>query len=151
MTSDPKSTNGGLGEAAKPHYLGHRERARDRFNALGGEALADYELLELLLHMVLPERDTKALAKDLLARFGTISEILGAPPARLAEVKGLGATSITHLKVLQAVASGRDATRSRGTSPSSPPGASSSTIAMRRWPSSRWSSSASSFSTRRTG
>lgn len=104
MTSDPKSTNGGLGEAAKPHYLGHRERARDRFNALGGEALADYELLELLLHMVLPQRDTKALAKELLTRFGTISEILGAPPARLAEVKGLGATSITHLKVLQAVA-----------------------------------------------
>ena len=94
----------------KPHYLGHRERARERFNAVGGDALADYELLELLLHMILPQRDTKALAKELLARFGSISEVLGAPPTRLAEVKGLGETSITHLKVVQAVAKryGRD-------------------------------------------
>jgi len=94
----------------KPHYLGHRERARERFTTVGGNALADYELLELLLHMILPQKDTKALAKDLLARFGSISEVLGASPARLAEVKGLGETSITHLKVVQAVAQrfGRD-------------------------------------------
>lgn len=104
MANDPKSINEGLGEAAKPHYLGHRERARERFNAVGGEALADYELLELLLHMALPRQDTKALAKALLARFGSIAEVLGAPPARLAEIKGPGETSITHLKVLQAVA-----------------------------------------------
>lgn len=101
----------GMEEApVRPHYLGHRERARERFNAIGGNALADYELLELLLHMVLPQRDTKALAKDLLSRFGSISEVLGASPARLAEVKGLGETSITHIKVVQAVAQrfGRD-------------------------------------------
>lgn len=103
MSETVKSTKKGLAEAA-PHYAGHRERARDRFNAVGGEALADYELLELLLHIILPQRDTKALAKDLLARFGSISEVLGAPPSRLAEIKGLGATSITHLKVMQAVA-----------------------------------------------
>lgn len=109
MSDTVKSSKKGLAEAA-PHYLGHRERARDRFNTVGGEALADYELLELLLHVVLPQRDTKALAKDLLARFGSISEVLGAPPARLAEIKGLGTTSITHLKVMQAVAQryGRD-------------------------------------------
>ncbi len=94
----------------RPHYLGHRERARERFNAVGGDALADYELLELLLHIILPQRDTKALAKDLLARFGSMSEVLGAAPARLAETKGLGETSITHLKVVRAVAQryGRD-------------------------------------------
>lgn len=95
----------GLSEShAAPHYLGHRERARERFNTVGGDALADYELLELLLHMALPQRDTKALAKDLIAKFGSFSEVLGASPLRLAEVKGLGETSITHLKVAQAVA-----------------------------------------------
>jgi DNA repair protein RadC len=100
----------GLSEATRAHYLGHRERARDRFNTVGGEALADYELLELLLHIMLPQRDTKALAKDLLTRFGSFSQVLGASPARLAEVKGLGATTITNLKVIQAVAQryGRD-------------------------------------------
>ncbi len=99
-----------MSEAFRPHYLGHRERARDRFTAVGGDALADYELLELLLHILLPQRDTKALAKELLARFGSFSEVLGASPARLAEVKGLGPTSITNLKVMQAVAQryGRD-------------------------------------------
>ena len=110
MTDAPDKPDKGLAEASKPHYLGHRERARERFNALGGEALADYELLELLLHILLPQRDTKALAKDLLARFGSFSQVLGASPARLAEVKGLGATSITNLKVMQAIAQryGRD-------------------------------------------
>jgi DNA repair protein RadC len=100
----------GLSEAARPHYLGHRERARERFNTIGGEALADYELLELVLHIILPQRDTKALAKELLTQFGSFSGVLGASPARLAEVKGLGPTSITHIKVVQAAAQryGRD-------------------------------------------
>ncbi|KQN74209.1 hypothetical protein ASE94_04190 [Devosia sp. Leaf64] len=111
MSDKPETKSGGLAEAPmKPHYLGHRERARERFNAVGGDGLADYELLELLLHIILPQRDTKALAKELLARFGSMSEVLGAAPARLAEIKGLGETSITHLKVMQAVAQryGRD-------------------------------------------
>lgn len=110
MTKKPDSTEPGMAEAMKPHYLGHRERARERFNAVGSEALADYELLELLLHILLPQRDTKALAKELLAHFGSFSAVLGASPARLGEVKGLGPTSITNLKVIQAVAQryGRD-------------------------------------------
>lgn len=110
MTDAPDKRHKILSEASKPHYLGHRERARERFNAVGSEALADYELLELLLHILLPQRDTKALAKELLARFGSFSQVLGAPPARLAEVKGMGPTSITNLKVIQAAAQryGRD-------------------------------------------
>ncbi len=108
MSDDSKSK--GMAEAARPHYLGHRERARDRFNAIGGEALADYELLELVLHIILPQRDTKALAKELLSQFGSFSGVLGASPSRLAEIKGLGPTSITHIKVVQAAAQryGRD-------------------------------------------
>jgi DNA repair protein RadC len=107
---ETKTDKKGLSEAIRPHYHGHRERARERFNAVGGEALADYELLELVLHIILPQKDTKALAKALLERFGSFSGVLGASPARLAEVKGLGATSITHLKVVQAAAQryGRD-------------------------------------------
>lgn len=110
MRKKPSSTETGMSEAMKPHYLGHRERARERFNTVGSEALADYELLELLLHILLPQRDTKALAKELLSHFGSFSAVLGASPARLAEIKGLGATSITNLKVIQAVAQryGRD-------------------------------------------
>jgi DNA repair protein RadC len=91
--------------AAKPHYLGHRERLRERFSAsVSGDALADYELLELLLFRLIPRADTKPAAKALLARFGSLSEVLGAPVARLQEVKGVGAAVALDLKIVAAAA-----------------------------------------------
>lgn len=100
----------GLAEAPAPHYLGHRERVRERFNKLGGEAFSDAELLELVLHVCIPRRDTKELAKSLLKRFGSFSAVLAAPPERLAEFAGLGDVTVTHLRVFQAAAQrfGRD-------------------------------------------
>jgi DNA repair protein RadC len=98
------SSPDGFEEAALPHYLGHRERARDRFTKIGAEALEDYELLELILHILLPRKDTKQLAKELLAKFGSFSEVLGASPQRLEEVKGLGDITIINLKIIQAAA-----------------------------------------------
>ncbi len=38
------------------HYVGHRERLRGRFLKGGGDALADYELLELVLFRAIPRR-----------------------------------------------------------------------------------------------
>jgi DNA repair protein RadC len=88
-----------------PHYHGHRERLRDRFREAGADALSDYELLELLLFRAQPRGDLKPLAKELLEKFGSFAEVIAAPEARLAEVKGLGAASITELKIVQAAAS----------------------------------------------
>jgi len=62
-----------------PHYLGHRERLRARFMEAGADALPDYELLELLLARTIPRRDTKPLAKELLARFGSFADVLAVP------------------------------------------------------------------------
>ena len=56
----------GLAEAT-PHYHGHRERLRERFRDAGGDALTDYELLELVLFRAMPRRDVKPLAKELIA------------------------------------------------------------------------------------
>ena len=67
--------------------------------------MLDYELLELLLFRALPRRDVKPLAKTLLAKFGSFAEVIAAPEARLAEVKGLGGAGITELKIVQAAAS----------------------------------------------
>jgi DNA repair protein RadC len=104
MASDHLSeTPTGLSDA-EPHYLGHRERLRTRFREAGPNALSDYELLELLLFRALPRRDVKALAKTLLAKFGSFAEVIGAPEARLREVKGLGDAAITELKIVQAAA-----------------------------------------------
>ena len=48
----------GFKDAGKPHYLGHRERLRRRFRDAGADALADYELLELILFRAVPRWDT---------------------------------------------------------------------------------------------
>ena len=92
-----------ISEAA-PHYHGHRERLRTRFREVGPEALADYEMLELLLFRAMPRRDVKPLAKALLAKFGSFAETISAPEARLAEVPGLGESAITEFKVVAAAA-----------------------------------------------
>ena len=94
--------NQGVAEA--PHYHGHRDRLRTRLRDAGADALADYELLELLLFRGIPRRDVKPLAKALLARFGSFPEVISAPPARLAEIEGLGDAAITEIKIVQAAA-----------------------------------------------
>ncbi len=98
-----------------PHFHGHRERLKARFHDAGPDAVADYELLELILFPAMPRRDVKPVAKALLARFGSFSEVLAAPEARLREVDGVGEAVAHHLKVIRAAAQrfARDAVRTR--------------------------------------
>src|SRR5437667_7368280 len=91
--------------AEEPHYLGHRERLRERFYGAGPDALSDYELLEMALFPALPRRDTKPLAKALLKKFGSFAEVIHAPVARLREVEGIGDASVHQIKLLAAAAS----------------------------------------------
>jgi DNA repair protein RadC len=102
-------------EGDLPHYTGHRERLKTRFRENGPETMADYELLELLLFQVVPRRDTKPLAKALLAKFGSFSEVLAAPEPQLLEVAGVGESVAHHLKLVKAAAQrfARDAIRDR--------------------------------------
>jgi len=94
----------GFKDAGKPHYLGHRERLRQRFCGAGADALPDYELLELILFRAAPRRDTKPLAKALIARFGTFAEAVNAPEELLREVPGIGEAAVTELKLVRAAA-----------------------------------------------
>jgi DNA repair protein RadC len=87
-----------------PHYHGHRDRLRARFSEVGGEGLPDYELLELVLFRSIPRRDVKAIAKEILKRFGTFAEALAAPPQRLMEVDGVGESVVTDLKIVESAA-----------------------------------------------
>src|ERR1700724_2194544 len=89
---------------AAPHYHGHRERLRERFLDAGSDAVADYELLELVLFRAIPRRDVKPLAKSLIAKFGSFAEVIAAPRQRLAEIGGLSDAAITELKVVEAAA-----------------------------------------------
>jgi DNA repair protein RadC len=88
----------------EPHYLGHRDRLRERFAQGGPDALPDYELLELLLFQIIPRRDVKPLAKALIKRFGSFAEVLAAPPALLTEIDGIGDTTALQLKIVAAAA-----------------------------------------------
>lgn len=91
----------GLAEASA-HYIGHRERLRERFRQAGADALPDYELLELVLFRAVPRADVKPLAKSLIDRFGSFAEVVAAAPGRLREVKGVGDAIVTELKLIGA-------------------------------------------------
>ena len=91
-------------DAGRPHFHGHRERLRQRFDEAGHDSLSDYEMLELLLFRAIPRADTKATAKALIGRFGTLQEVLGAPPRRLCEVPGIGPSAARELKIVAAAA-----------------------------------------------
>lgn len=71
------------------HAEGHRSRVRERLRR-DPARLEDYEILELTLGLALLRKDTKALAKELLARFGSLRDVLDAPEEALLQVEGVG-------------------------------------------------------------
>ncbi len=87
-----------------PSHTGHRQRLRLRFMKAGDGALADYEMLELVLFRAIPRVDVKPLAKELLERFGDYAGVISAPPARLREVQGLGEAAVIEFKIVEASA-----------------------------------------------
>src|ERR1700736_6119237 len=96
-TSEPQDQS-----TETPHYLGHRERLRERFHGAGPDALSDYELLEMVLFTAQPRRDVKPLAKSLLKTFGSFAEVVHAPEPRLREIDGIGEASINQLRLIAA-------------------------------------------------
>lgn len=87
-----------------PYFSNHRTRLRDRFMNAGSIAIADYEMLELVLFRAIPRRDVKPLAKNLLAEFGDFNRVISAPVARLKQVQGVGETVVQELKIVEAAA-----------------------------------------------
>jgi DNA repair protein RadC len=83
---------------------GHRARMRERLLRAGPDALADHEMIEMLLFLALPRRDTKPIARLLLARFGSFANAIAAPLAELRGIEGLGEAGIAALKLTQAAA-----------------------------------------------
>ena len=96
----------GAGEAKKPpsKHAGHRQRLRDRFLADNGDTMPDYELLELILFSAVPRKDTKGIAKALIAKFGDFEGVISAEPARLREVPDVKDAIIAQLKVIETAA-----------------------------------------------
>lgn len=87
-----------------PDNSGHRERLRQRMFDGGPDALLDHELVEYILGLAIPRRDTKPLAKALIHEFGGIAGVLTADAGALSRVKGMGETSAAAIKIAHAAA-----------------------------------------------
>lgn len=90
--------------ADKPDHSGHRQRLRDRFLTGGPDALADYEMLELVLFLARARGDVKPLAKRLIEHFGSYAAAISADPVDLRQVDGVGDSTIAVLKTVQEAA-----------------------------------------------
>ncbi|MBI0534143.1 DNA repair protein RadC [Roseomonas sp. KE2513] len=99
-TARPRATT--ENPPAAPGPEGHRKRLRDKLLRAGPDALADYELLEMLLFLALPRVDTKPHAKRLIARFGSFAGAISAPESELRLVEGIGETAVAALRLVQA-------------------------------------------------
>jgi DNA repair protein RadC len=86
------------------HGTGHRARLRKRLFEQQGEGLHDHELVEYLLALAIPRRDTKQIAKDLIARYGSLSALLTADADSIMREQWMGETSVAALKIVQVAA-----------------------------------------------
>ena len=94
----PDSADNSAGQSS-----GHRARLRQRLFDGGGKALLDHELVEYLLALAIPRRDTKAQAKMLIDRFGGIGPLLSADAEALRR-EGLSDGVVAALKIAEATA-----------------------------------------------
>ena len=97
----------GLSQAEPPAPAGaegHRGRMRARLLAAGPDALADHEMLEMMLFLAVPRRDTKPIARALLAAFGSFAGAVAAPLSDLRRIDGLGEAGAAALKTIHAAA-----------------------------------------------
>lgn len=85
-------------------YIGHRQRIKERFLRGHGQDMADYELLELLLTLAIPRKDTKPLAKALIKEFGSFAGVLNAEDCALMGFSGLKESSILVLSLVREAA-----------------------------------------------
>lgn len=108
---DPTDTNTpiqplGLAAVARnlpTPYWKHRERLRQCLMAAGAENLPDYELLELMLFASNPRAKVESLVAELLERFGSLAEVLGADTQALGAA-GLGIPAIAVIKFIRELA-----------------------------------------------
>jgi DNA repair protein RadC len=83
---------------------GHRARLRRRLFEGGPEALLEHELIEYLLALALPRRDTKPLAKKLIHDFGGFGRLLCADAEAIVRVGDVSEGAAAAIKIAQATA-----------------------------------------------
>lgn len=87
----------------KKHLIGHRQRLKKRFDTAGLDAFADHEVLELLLFYIIPRKDTKTIAKNLLEEFGCLQSVFNATIDQLLSIKGVKNEVARFIKLIKAL------------------------------------------------
>jgi len=90
-------------QESAPHYLGHRQRLKEKYLTHGLEGFHDYEIMELLLTYGIPRKDVKEPAKELLKRFGGLKGVLDAGIDELREVRGITAHTAVLVKLVKEI------------------------------------------------
>jgi len=80
------------------------DRPREKLIAKGAESLSDAELVAIFLRTGVKGRSALDLAREALARFGSLSALFAADPGALARVSGLGAAKYAQLQAALEVA-----------------------------------------------
>jgi len=86
------------------HGAGHRQRLRDRFLQHGLSAFTDAEIIELLLSLGTPRQDCKVRAREAMARFGSLANVLEAPVSDLVKIPGIGTKNAFAIRFIHEVA-----------------------------------------------
>ncbi|MFN8671630.1 MAG: DNA repair protein RadC [Candidatus Sericytochromatia bacterium] len=82
-------------------YLNHRQRLKQRYLKGGRKALADYEILELLLTFAIPRVDVKPRAKNLIKKSGSLKKVFDKELEELKNFEGIGENSALLIKLLK--------------------------------------------------
>ncbi|MBO7736536.1 MAG: hypothetical protein J6S22_01725 [Clostridia bacterium] len=80
-------------------HEGHRLRMYEKLSK-SPQALADHELLEILLFNAIPRANTNPLAHRLLNTFGSVQRIFSAPVSALLQVEGVGPQLAGYIKCI---------------------------------------------------
>lgn len=81
-------------------HKGHRQRMHERVRSYGFDSLAEHEALEYLLYFTNAQKDTNAIAHELIDRFGDFAGVLEASEEDLCTVEGVGPVTARLLHLL---------------------------------------------------
>ena len=83
---------------------GHRQRLKERFLNSKFEKWQDYEILEFALTFIIPQKDTKKTAKQLISKFGNLKQVLNTDMEKLKTIDGIKNQSAFFIAFLKSFA-----------------------------------------------
>ena len=84
---------------AENAHGGHRKRMLGKYDKSPFDSFSDHEVLEMILFYVIPQRNTNDIAHQLLREFGSLKNVLSAPPERLMRTNNIGPAAARYLSL----------------------------------------------------